>query len=103
MISLLIFNMNINLEEEISEFRTFKYVKEIFVDSLEKYTIKLITLEDVAILAKWTQAGVIILESSEQLPWSRFDDLTQLLNSISPRYRACFMNSLFSKLNEISE
>jgi hypothetical protein len=95
--------MNINLEEEISEFRAFKYVKEMIVESFEEYTVRLTTLEDVRILAKWTQAGVIILESSEELPGSRFDDLTQLLNSISPGYRACFANSLFSKLNEISE
>lgn len=95
--------MNINLEEEISEFRVYNYVKQIHVVSLEDFTVSLTTIEDVSILAKWTQAGLIILESSTELPSSRYDDLTQLLNSISPGYRSCFASSLFSKLNELSE
>jgi len=90
--------MNVDVLHELEEFRP--HLKSLAPLNPQCTQIRVITKEDTTIEVQWTASGLLILSSSTPMRKQAYDDLSQVLNEVSPLYRDSFMSSLFSKLQE---
>lgn len=87
-----------NLAEEVEEYK--KHVANLEVHG---QTVHITTLENIQITVELRSNGYYILSSTAHLEQQAFDDINQLLCSVSQSYRDSFTNELFSKLSKLSE
>lgn len=93
--------MNVDVLREFEEFRP--HLKSLEPLNPECTQILIITKENTLIEVQWTTSGLLILSSSVPMRKQAYDDLSQVLNEVSPLYRDSFMSSLFSKLQGETE
>ncbi|OMJ86522.1 hypothetical protein SteCoe_11937 [Stentor coeruleus] len=87
-----------NLADEVLEYK--KHVANLEVDN---QLVHIKTLENIQITVELRSNGYYVLSSTADLEQQGFDDLNQLLCSVSQSYRDSFTNELFSKLSKLSE
>jgi hypothetical protein len=86
-----------NLEEEVQEFRA--HTKRL---TIEDRRIEIVTLEDYVIRVEVETSGFFVVWASIEIEQNNFDDMAQLLTTLSPKYRESFSQALFSKLMSLS-
>lgn len=87
-----------DIEAEVSEYRD--HVRYLGV---EGHIVSVVTLENIEFKIEVTAGGYNILSSSlADLSRSSYDDLNQLLTSLSSEYRNSISQSLFTKLQSLS-
>ena len=86
-----------NISEEVEEYRA--HIKSLKITG---NALEILTLEDFLITVEVTSEGYFITSSSAPISQDKFDDLGQLLTTLSPRYRDSFSQELYSKLLNLS-
>lgn len=84
------------IQQEIQEYTS--HVKSLEVVGSIIY---IRTLEDIYISGEFNTQGLFIKSSSVFLDRTGYDDLGQLLTSVSPGYRNSFSNELIAKLSKL--
>mmetsp|Transcript_690 Transcript_690/g.1247 ORF Transcript_690/g.1247 Transcript_690/m.1247 type:complete len:89 (+) Transcript_690:4524-4790(+) len=87
-----------DIEAEVAEYRP--HVKVLAVDGS---AVSVVTLDDIEFLVEATPGGYrIVTTSLTDVTRTQYDDLNQLLSSLSAGYRQSVASSLFAKLQRLS-